>query len=196
MTPLLGIWFSYNQKEMTKLNFENKLASIEKTLQIWSSRILSLKGKVSIIKTLVIPKIVYALSLTFCPTKILEKLDEILFSFLWDNKIPKIKCETIIANYCDGGLKMTDVFLVHESAKIRLLKRILKSDNMKWTKLTWYLLNIEKHLINHKTTAYYTGKSSLPVINQAGQIKAALKRFYTGTNQGYKPKPLMYFRES
>ena len=117
----LGIWYSYDQKEMTKLNFEKKLASIEKTLQIWSSRRLSLKGKVSIIKTLVIPKIVYALSLIFCPTKILEKLDKILFSFLWDNKTPKIKRETIIANYCDGGLKMTDVFLVHESAKIRFL---------------------------------------------------------------------------
>ena len=152
----LGIWFSYDQKEMTKLNFEKKLASIEKTLQIWSSRRLSLKGKVSIIKTLVILKIVYALSLIFCPTKILEKLDKILFSFLWDNKTPKIKRETIIANYCDGGLKMTDVFLVHESAKIRFLKRILKSDNMKWTKPTWYLLNIEKHQINHKTPAYYT----------------------------------------
>ena len=152
----LGIWFSYDQKEMTKLNFEKKLASIEKTLQIWSSRRLSLKGKVSIIKTLVIPKIVYALSLIFCPTKILEKLDKILFSFLWDNKTPKIKRETIIANYCDGGLKMTDVFLVHESAKIRFLKRILKSDNMKWTKPTWYLLNIEKHQVNHKTPAYYT----------------------------------------
>ena len=71
----LGIWFSYNQKEMIKLNFENKLASIEKT-----SRRLTLKGKVSIIKTLVIQKVVYALSLTFCPTKILEKLDKILFS--------------------------------------------------------------------------------------------------------------------
>ena len=51
---------------------------------------------------------------------------------------------------------MTDVFLVHESAKIRFLKRILKSDNMKWTKPTWYLLNIEKHQINHKMPAYYT----------------------------------------
>ena len=149
---LVFLWPERNDK----VKFWKKLASIEKTLQTWSSRRLSLKGKASIIKTLVIPKIVYALSLIFCPTKILEKLDKILFSFLWDNKTPKIKRESIIANYCDGGLKMTDLFLVHESAKIRFLKRILKSDNMKWTKPNWYLLNIEKHQINHKMPAYYT----------------------------------------
>ena len=70
----LGIWFSHDYREASKLNFDNKLQSMENILNIWTSRNLSWKGKDVIIKTLVIPQISHLLALCYCPENILKKL--------------------------------------------------------------------------------------------------------------------------
>ena len=49
------------------------------------SRNLSLKGKILIIKTLILPQITYLLLVCYCPVHILQKVDK-LFEFLWDKK--------------------------------------------------------------------------------------------------------------
>ena len=95
----LGVWFANDQEEMTKLNFENKLKGMEKIMNIWTSRNLSLKGKVTIIKSLLLPQICHLLSMCYCPQTILDRANRMLFSFLLNKKPPKIKKETVIANF-------------------------------------------------------------------------------------------------
>ena len=52
----LGIYFSCQKEEVTVHNFEERLNQIQKTINLWSMRGLSLFGKVTIIKTFLIPK--------------------------------------------------------------------------------------------------------------------------------------------
>ena len=54
----LGVWFSKNVKEMVRLNFEEWLEDMRKILCMWNARNLSLKGRITIIKSLVLPKVV------------------------------------------------------------------------------------------------------------------------------------------
>ena len=56
-------------------------------------------------------------SMIFIPTNKLEKLDKILFKFLWKSKPFKIKKSTIIAPVSEGGLGMVDIYDIHQSAK-------------------------------------------------------------------------------
>ena len=70
----LGIWFSYNSKENVELNFEVKLKKMEIILNIWKKRSLSLKGKILIMKTLVLPQVNYLLSVCYCPDHILQRM--------------------------------------------------------------------------------------------------------------------------
>ena len=144
---------------MTKLNFENKLQSMEKVMNIWTSRELSLKGKVTIVKSIVLPQIGHLLSMCYCPKSILEHVNKMLFRFLWNKKPPKIKKETVIANFKDGGLRMPDIFAHHANAKIGWVKRLNADEDAKWSKLMWYMLNIDKHLLNHKFSIVYCNKS-------------------------------------
>ena len=51
----LGVFYSYDQKLLREKNFIEKLDSIKKLMNLWSSRGLSLYGKVTIIKSLIIP---------------------------------------------------------------------------------------------------------------------------------------------
>ena len=115
----LGVWFSYNLNESISLNFENKLSSMETIINIWKCRKMSLKGKILILKSLVLPQINYLLSVCFCPMNILEKIDRLLFKFLWENKPAKIKRNTITATYTMGGLKMPDIFAINVVSKIK-----------------------------------------------------------------------------
>ena len=53
-----------------------------------------------------------------------------MFHFLWDGKPPKIKRDTITADYNSGGLRMPDIFVVHKKAKIGWIKRLCNQITM------------------------------------------------------------------
>lgn len=59
----LGIYFSCQKEEVTIQNFEERLNKIQKTIDLWSMRGLLLFGKVTIIRTLLIPKLLYVSSI-------------------------------------------------------------------------------------------------------------------------------------
>ena len=61
MEPIkaLGVYFTYDLKLLKEKNFIERLDSIKKLINIWSSRGLSILGKVTIIKSFLIPKFVY-----------------------------------------------------------------------------------------------------------------------------------------
>jgi len=47
----LGVFFSYNTTKADKLNFDEKLRNMNKILNIWKNRKLTLIGKINIVKT-------------------------------------------------------------------------------------------------------------------------------------------------
>ena len=64
-------------------NFIERLDSIKKLINIWSARGLSIYGKVTIIKSFLIPKYIYVCSILPTPNELLKELNKILFKFLW-----------------------------------------------------------------------------------------------------------------
>ena len=69
----LGIWFSGNEDQAINLNFKEKIEATEQTLSIWPARNLSWKGKITILKTLIIPKFIYLFASLHTPLHILKK---------------------------------------------------------------------------------------------------------------------------
>ena len=74
-----------------KLNFYEKLNVLEKTLNNWKRRKLTLLGKVNIIKSLGLSKLIYNASVLPVPKNVCDQVNKITFNFIWDNKIAKIK---------------------------------------------------------------------------------------------------------
>jgi hypothetical protein len=57
---------------------------------------LTLFGKVTIIKSVIVPQLTYLLSVLPNPGQnYLKNIDSLIFNFLWDNKPPKIKREVM-----------------------------------------------------------------------------------------------------
>lgn len=121
---VLGIKFTVEINQITRLNYEDKIDSIKNTLKKWSKRNLTPFGKITIIKTLVVSKLVYLfLNLPDPGEYFLQHLDSLLFSFLWDNKPGKISKKNVCKNYNEGGLKMLNVFFFFECIKNQLVKK-------------------------------------------------------------------------
>ena len=63
---ILGIYFTYNSRLKNELNFDATLKSLKKTLNNWQWRNLTVLGKIQIIKTFAMPKLLFRASvLTF-----------------------------------------------------------------------------------------------------------------------------------
>ena len=56
---LLGIEFNTDLKQMIKNNYESKVQIIKNTLNSYKKRNMSILGKVTVLKTIIIPKLVY-----------------------------------------------------------------------------------------------------------------------------------------
>ena len=126
----LGVIFSTNINEIVKLNFDGKLESIRRILMQWSRRHLTPYGKITIIKTQALSKIVYLLiNIPDPPVEFITSLDKLFFEFLWDNKPPRINRDIMCAPYSSGGFGMIDLYDFIGSMKISWLKRNFKHKN-------------------------------------------------------------------
>ena len=79
----LRVYYSYDQKLLHEKNFIEKLDSVKKLINMWSTRGLSLYGKVTVIKSLLIPKLVFVSSLLTMPKGVIKELNQLIFRFLW-----------------------------------------------------------------------------------------------------------------
>ena len=80
----LGVYYSYDTKLLHEKNFIERWDSVKKLVNLWSSRGLTVYGKVTVIKSLIIPKFVYILSLLPAPKEIVQELNRILFKFFME----------------------------------------------------------------------------------------------------------------
>ena len=69
----LGVWFTCDAEKSATLNFNERLKGIQQILNIWKSRSLSWKGKITMLKTLVVPQVIHLFSNIYTPAHILEK---------------------------------------------------------------------------------------------------------------------------
>ena len=114
---VLGVYFTYDQKLLKEKNFIERLDSIKKLINIWSARGLSIYGKVTIIKSFLIPKYIYICSILPTPNELLKELNKILFKFLWKG-VDKVTRASVINEYEEGGLRMVDLECMVKSLRL------------------------------------------------------------------------------
>ena len=78
----LGVAFAYDPAVSCRINFEEKIVSLKKTLSRWSARNLTLIGRICIVKTLAISKLVYNTSVLSVSSNICKQVNDICFRFV------------------------------------------------------------------------------------------------------------------
>ena len=129
---LLGITISTDPKISEDKNFRPRIRAIQNILKLWSRRKLSLKGKITIINALALSLIVYPATVLQTPVHILEEINLLLYSFLWDGKRPKIAAKVLENSIKLGGLKMPNIFLKVKAWQFSWLTRAYRNQNSNW----------------------------------------------------------------
>ena len=106
---ILGVYFSYNQKIKDDKNVYNISSNIQRVLNLWRMRNLTLEGRIVVFKTLAISKIVFLALLTKIHHQAVKELEKIQKSFLWKDSSLKIRHETTCKEHKDDGLKNVDI---------------------------------------------------------------------------------------
>ena len=85
----LSIYFGVNKEECQRLNFEKILEKSEALIKTWNKRNLSMIGKITVVKSLIIPNITYVATVTAIKKENINKFKKIIYNFIWDNKQEK-----------------------------------------------------------------------------------------------------------
>ena len=102
---LLGINITNDPKLNMELNYAPKLKTMSNLLRIWSRQNLSLKGKITVINSLILSLFVYPISILDTPEEALNEINNAIYKFLWNGKSPKISRQILEKPIKDGGLK-------------------------------------------------------------------------------------------
>ena len=137
----LGIYFTYDSERARMLNLDEKIDKLEKTLSCWKRRNLTPMGEINIVKTLGLSKLIYSASVLTMSRRTVERINRIIFNFIWDGKPAKIKKKTIIAERKYGGLKMIDFELMEKSLKIAWIKRFAENNHAAWKMIPEHTLS-------------------------------------------------------
>ena len=70
---------------------------------------LMLAGRILVFKSLALSKLLYACTMKVPSKIVIDRLNTLHKNVIWNNKRPKIKHSTLIADYCEGGYKDVDI---------------------------------------------------------------------------------------
>ena len=92
-----------------KHNLINLISSLKDCLKAWKYRGLSLGGRIQILKSLALSKIVYIGTMIDVSKQFIEQLNNLQKDFIWNGRRPEIKRSTLIADCVEGGYKDIDI---------------------------------------------------------------------------------------
>ena len=115
---------------MLVMNHNKYFIQILDIIKTWNRRYLNPVGKIKVVKTYILSKFVHLFTaLPNPPSEFLKKLNTVIFQFIWDIMLDKIKHINIINPYNQGGLKMVNIDIFIKVLKITWVRRILKSES-------------------------------------------------------------------
>ena len=107
-----------------KGNYDEKLTKLKASLSCWELQRLSLLGKITVLKSLIVSQLTYILSPLPTNQCAVDEVNTLFFKFLWNGKGDKIKRDVMISEYEDGGLKMIDITLFTQALKLNWVKKL------------------------------------------------------------------------
>ena len=123
---ILGIYIGHDAVECNEKNWIQRIQKMEKLLDSWRKRYLTLSGKVCIINSLALSKLYYCASiLNFPNSENVKTINRLIFSFIWGSR-DRIKRNTLIGRPEQGGIGVVDIESKFKSLKASWVARLVE----------------------------------------------------------------------
>ena len=101
----LGVHFGHDISKCQQSNIEKQLQTTREIIKNWNKRNLSIIGKITIVKSLLLPNITYIASVCTIPKEYIQRFKTMIYNFIWEGKKDRIKHTDLCKDYSKGGLK-------------------------------------------------------------------------------------------
>ena len=115
-------------------NFQSKIKALLRQSHWWKARDLSLRGKVLIIKALVLSKFHFLASLITRPQDIITQVNSIIYNFIWNGKTDKVKRKRNLfeQDFKHGGYKMISLNDIIAAVSVMWVQKYLDNNEREW----------------------------------------------------------------
>lgn len=119
----LGVYITNSITQLFPANFSPLLERCKQDFDRWSCLPLSLSGRVNLVKMVVLPKFLYLFSHIpiLIKKSFFRALDQLISSFLWGNKNPRIRRSVLQLPKACGGLALPNFLHYYWSCNIHKL---------------------------------------------------------------------------
>ena len=126
---VLGVVFGTVNVERD--NWEPRLSKLDKCLNMWKSRSLSMIGKAWIVNILAISKLLYVAAILVPPDWVLAKFNQLLWSFLWGSKIEPVARKSLHCPVSKGGLGIFDFVVKGQALRLSAMFQAISNPEFK-----------------------------------------------------------------
>ena len=133
---VLGLNIGVNVDKSEENNFHEKINKMEKRFTMWKLRNLTILGRILIAKTFGMSNLIYSMSILDILKKIIKIAQQKINQFIWNEKIAKVKHNTLISSFQEGGLKAPDLESQNKALRLVWLNRLSKRKS--WSQIAHY----------------------------------------------------------
>lgn len=144
---ILGIVFGTANVDQD--NWEPRVSKLEKSVSRWQSRSLSLIGKVLILNILGLSKLLFVSSILSPPRWVFDRINKIIWPFLWGLRIETAARKSLISSVTEGGLGLRDFRTQGQASRLALLVRVISERQWKAFYLVKYFCRAQLASIRH-----------------------------------------------
>ena len=131
---VLGIWFSASNNCLQD-NVEPMMKKIENTINVWSQRSLTIKGRITITRAFIASQPVYMSSCIEIPKKLLRRIQSKIMQFVWRGRPPKVAKDVLVQDIEQGGLKLIEVEVFVQSIRSAWIRRLYMNQISTWRRI-------------------------------------------------------------
>lgn len=125
---VLGIVFFADVSNIWNFNYQSKMDELKRLLSVWKRRKLTLYGRICVVKSLAISKIIHLFTtLPKPPAYIMKELNTLFFHYIW-KRPDKIKRNITVSEYKHGGLRMLNLDNFITALRVTWICRTLLDD--------------------------------------------------------------------
>ena len=114
---------------------------IKSDLRNWEKRYLTPLGKITVLKTLILPKLNHVfVSLPNPDSFTMQEIISICYKFIWEGKPDKINRNQLCLSYLDGGLRMININCFIKALKMSWIRQIYIKPEAPWSQLATHII--------------------------------------------------------
>ena len=178
---ILGIWLTQDLSNIHTINYNDKLSEIKLLFNIWSKRTITPIGRIAVLKSLVLSKLIHLwILLPDPPDLFIQNLQKLCFQFVWGGNRDRISRKTAIKTVKQGGVNVPDIQKYIHALKLQWIRK-LKTATHKWKNIV-----LELYPFLKKIECY--GPSIFPIEDKKSVFWAHVFKAYRLFHLKVKPR--------